>query len=128
MRRFIFALVFAASAITVPTLLLAQFPQYTTHRVRIYNETGVEIRVKIVGFETEAFALRELDVGEKALIPRMLQGHRVFIAWDDVTQEVVSSGVIYVDSNMRVRFRPQAMQSYSSAEYNFDVERVEGEP
>ncbi len=125
MRWFIFAFVLAASFLVIRT---ASAEQFTTYRVRIYNDTNVEIRVKIIGFHWEALAVRELDIGEKALIPRMLEGDRAFVAWDDVTQEVVSSGIIRVDSNMRVRFKPAELRGYAGSQLNLEIERTAGEP
>lgn len=75
------------------------------HRVRLVNEMGLPICVKIVGHGQRAFF--HVDLGRNRSVVQLLYaGPRVLCVWDDRTGDLLVAASIDVNRSGTLRLRP----------------------
>jgi hypothetical protein len=82
----------------------------TAYRVRVINEMGRDVCVKIIPFGKSTYFHADFSAGQSATRD-LYAGQRVLCVWDDRTGEVLIAASVLINRNGKLRVRPM----YASA-------------
>ena len=77
-----------------------------SYRIRVRNEMGRAICVKIIPYGRSTYFHADLGCGESE-VDRLWGGHRVVCVWDDRTGRVLAAGGVYVGRSGILRISRQ---------------------
>lgn len=77
----------------------------SSYRVRVINEMGRPICVKIIPYGRNTFFHADLGRGQ-SIVQELYAGQRVLCVWDDNSGDLLVAGAVNINRNGRLRIRP----------------------
>lgn len=84
------------------------------YRVRVINEMGTRICVKIIPYVRPTMFHADLADGQ-SVVQNLYGGHRVMCVWDDTTGDLLIAAGVMVNRHGRLRIRPVASAAFAPA-------------